>query len=83
MPYFVYILMSQKDQSFYIGQTQNLDDRLTRHNQGRSRYTKTKMPWSLVHYESFENRQTALKREAHLKSLRNKKSILEIISPTG
>src|SRR5258706_234953 len=47
MIYFVYILISQKDNSFYIGQTNNIDDRLKRHNAGQERYTKTKAPWKL------------------------------------
>ncbi|MCD6295612.1 MAG: GIY-YIG nuclease family protein [Deltaproteobacteria bacterium] len=28
MPHFVYILQSQKDGSYYVGSTQNLDSRL-------------------------------------------------------
>ncbi|MBS1539503.1 MAG: GIY-YIG nuclease family protein, partial [Bacteroidetes bacterium] len=34
MDFYVYILQSDKDQSFYIGQTNNLDERLKRHNLG-------------------------------------------------
>ncbi|MBN1597614.1 MAG: GIY-YIG nuclease family protein [Bacteroidales bacterium] len=38
MKYYVYILESQKDYSFYIGQTQNSKSRLEKHNKG---YIKT------------------------------------------
>jgi putative endonuclease len=44
MPYLVYILKNEKDGSYYIGSTQDLDARLERHNQGRSKYTKAKGP---------------------------------------
>lgn len=40
MAYFVYILQSVKDHSYYIGSTQDLSSRIERHNQGRSKYTK-------------------------------------------
>ena len=43
MPYYVYILQSEKDGTYYIGSTQDLDERLKRHNEGRSKYTKTKL----------------------------------------
>jgi len=36
MPYFVYILQSQRDGSYYIGHSNNLEYRLKRHNEGRS-----------------------------------------------
>jgi putative endonuclease len=48
MGYFVYIIRSQKDESLYVGQTNNLEERLRRHNQGRSKYTKSKRPWELL-----------------------------------
>ena len=49
MPYFVYILQSEKDGIYYVGSTQDLDARIERHNQGRSNYTKAKCPWELVY----------------------------------
>ncbi len=38
--YFTYILQSEKDGRYYIGSTNNLENRLKRHNKGYSRYTK-------------------------------------------
>ncbi len=40
MKYFVYILWSNSTQKFYCGQTNNLQNRLFRHNAGESTYTK-------------------------------------------
>ena len=70
--YFVYILQSQKDHSFYIGQTEDLQKRLSLHNEGKSRYTSRKMPWKIVYFESFETRKEALEREKFLKKQKNK-----------
>jgi len=51
MAYVLYILQSDRDGSFYIGDTACLAERLRRHNEGRSRYTRAKIPWSLVFKE--------------------------------
>jgi len=71
MKYFVYILKSIKDSSFYIGYTKNLDRRLSEHNEGRSRYTARKAPWKLYYFEEHENKRDAIKRELFLKRQRN------------
>jgi len=71
MDYFVYILRSLKDGSFYIGYTSNLDRRLEEHNLGESRYTKKKKPWEIFYFEIFRSKREALKREQFLKKQKN------------
>ena len=71
MKYFVYILRSKRDSSFYIGYTKDLDRRLSEHNEGRSRYTARKAPWELYYVEEYENKRDAIKREMFLKKQRN------------
>jgi len=71
MDYFVYILRSLKDGSFYIGYTSNLDRRLEEHNLGESRYTKKKKPWEIFYFEIFRSKREALKRERFLKKQKN------------
>lgn len=70
--YYTYILQSEKDQSFYIGYTSNLEHRLYEHNEGFSRYTKHKRPWKMVYVEEFENKSDAIKRERFLKKQKNR-----------
>jgi putative endonuclease len=67
MAYYLYIIQSQIDKSFYIGTTQCLEARLLRHNQGRSRYTRAKKPWCLVYFEKHPDRSSAMKKEYALK----------------
>jgi putative endonuclease len=67
MAYYIYILQSVKDGSFYVGSTQDVEARLRRHNQGRSKYTKAKRPWRVVHQETFATRSEATQREAEIK----------------
>lgn len=82
MPYYVYILQSEKDGTYYIGSTQDLDERLRRHNEGRSKYTKVKRPWRVVYSEEFEDRSAAMKREHEIKN-RKKREYIETLVRTS
>ena len=77
--FYIYMLRSQRDGSFYIGFTTDLERRLYEHNQGLSRYTKSKIPWIMVYTEKFEEKRDALKRELFLKIQRNKSFYLKLI----
>jgi putative endonuclease len=77
MSFFVYIIESLKDGSYYIGSTQNISKRIERHNQGRSTYTKSK-PWKLVYNEEHADRSRAIIREKEIKS-RKSKSYIETL----
>ncbi|MCG6918476.1 MAG: GIY-YIG nuclease family protein [Deltaproteobacteria bacterium] len=79
MNYFVYILRSQKDGSYYIGHTQDLDFRVERHNQGKVNYTKGKRPWDLVHFEEYPDRSRAMAREEEIKKRKSKKFIDSLV----
>jgi len=79
MTFYVYIIQSHKDGSYYIGSTQDLDERLDRHNQGRSLYTKTKRPWKLVYKEEHADRSSAVRREKEIKSRKKKEYIENLV----
>jgi putative endonuclease len=79
MGYFVYILQSELDGSFYIGYTSDLKGRLQRHNQGRSSYTKAKAPWKLIYQEEFSSRSEAVKRECAIKGKKNRAYIEQLV----
>ncbi|MBX5439839.1 MAG: GIY-YIG nuclease family protein [Thermoflavifilum sp.] len=67
MPFFVYILYSEKSHSCYVGYSQNYLKRLAEHNAGLSRYTKHKRPWKLLYVESLPSKSAAIIRERKLK----------------
>jgi len=67
MAFYVYILQSEIDGSFYKGFTQDYALRLAQHNNGESIYTSTKMPWKLVYVEEQFSKYDAIKREKNLK----------------
>ncbi len=65
--WFVYIIQC-KDESFYIGVTDNIDRRFSEHSKGRGgRYTKLHKPLKIVYIEEFSTKIEALKREKQLK----------------
>ena len=68
-----------KDFSFYVGQSNDLDYRVSKHNDGFSKYTSSKMPWRLVYFEMFETRKEALQREKEIKRMKSNKYRLQVI----
>jgi len=75
---YVYILRCA-DGSLYVGWTQNLDDRLSAHNEGRgSTYTFKRRPVCLMYSESFHSEAEAIRRERQLKrwSVAKKESLI-------
>ncbi len=72
MKYWVYILQSEKDGSYYIGHTSDLEERLKRHNERRSRYTRSKVPWKSIYQEVFSTRSEAMQREQEIKRKKNR-----------
>ncbi len=80
MTFWMYILQSEATQKFYIGSTGNLEDRLKRHNSGRSKYTKSGKPWRLVYCEEFESRSDAVVLENKIKSWKSRIKIEELIN---
>ncbi|MCL4404026.1 GIY-YIG nuclease family protein [Patescibacteria group bacterium] len=67
MIYYVYLLKSLKNQSLYIGCTDNLKRRLREHNGGKSYHTKKYLPWQLIYFEGYANKHDAFHRESALK----------------
>lgn len=78
--YYVYILQSLKNQSFYIGYTSDLQKRLAQHNLGKNLATRPFTPYKLIFYEAFLNRIDAKKREEYLKSGWGLRSIKKLLA---
>jgi len=77
--FFVYIIFSEAVQHYYVGSTQNVDDRLRRHNYGHSKATRGKGPWKLMMTFSFNTRAEALELEKKIK----KRGIRRFIDDMG
>ena len=68
MFYYIYLLQSLKNDTLYIGFTENLRKRLQEHNRGLNFSTKPFKPWKLIHYEAYLNEKDARRREKYLKT---------------
>ncbi|CAB4196825.1 GIY-YIG_UPF0213 domain containing protein [uncultured Caudovirales phage] len=68
--WYVYLLRCEKDDTLYCGITNNLDKRVKAHNSGNgAKYTKTRMPVSVLKFWVVDSKSIALKREYQIKQL--------------
>ena len=78
--YYVYILKSLKNGSYYIGSTKNLPNRIEEHNAGETKYTRHLLPFELVYTETYQTLQEARQRELYIKSKKSRKYIERLIN---
>lgn len=70
MSWYVYMLRC-KDGSLYTGYTDDPQRRLAVHNAGKgAKYTRSRLPVTLVYQEEFPEKSDALRREAAIKKLK-------------
>ena len=77
----VYILYSTELDTYYVGETANLEDRLFRHNNSGSRSTKKAQDWKLVYQEEFATRAEAVRREREIKAKKSRTYLERLIKP--
>jgi len=66
--WFIYVLLC-KDESFYIGLTNDLYRRWYEHKTGQgAKWTKTNEPIKVIHWEQFQSKEEAAEREKWLKT---------------
>lgn len=65
--FYVYLLKSLKDSNYYIGQTENIKNRLGLHNLGKVKSTKNRRPFILIGVEEYLSRNESRWREHTLK----------------
>ena len=81
MAYWVYILRSGTTGRFYVGHTNDLKDRLRRHNEGRTEVNKGRGPWQLLYQEGFPTRQATVARERAIKNQKSRSYIERLWAP--
>lgn len=71
-PCYTYLLRC-RDHTLYCGWTNDIEKRLASHNAGKgAKYTKSRLPVSLVYLETFASKREAMSREAAIKQLSRK-----------
>jgi len=78
--FWVYILENPSG-GFYIGQTSNLQKRVSEHNTSvvRSKYTAKHGPWRLVWSECFSSRSRAMLLERQIKKMKSAEWIRKVL----
>jgi len=66
--YYIYIIRSEDKQRYYVGSTENVENRLLQHNAGKSTSTRAGIPWVLIHTKTFASRSEAVQREKKIKA---------------
>ncbi|MEK7542989.1 MAG: GIY-YIG nuclease family protein [Patescibacteria group bacterium] len=66
--FYVYILRSKVDKSYYVGFSEDLRKRLKDHEWYDVKSTKSKAPYDLIWYGGFKEKRRALNFERYLKS---------------
>ena len=59
MPFYTYILKSLKDDGYYYGHTSDIENRLKRHNSKKVKSTKSRIPFVLHYFETFQTKSEA------------------------
>ena len=62
-------MKSQKDNGFYYGSTEDIETRIKKHNSGKVKSTKHRIPFVLHYIENFESRAGAVVRERFFKTI--------------
>lgn len=63
-------LLRCADNTLYCGWTNDLEKRLAAHNAGLgAKYTKSRLPVTLVYYEEYDTKEEAMRREFRIKRL--------------
>jgi putative endonuclease len=80
--FWVYILLSERQERYYIGHTNDPDRRLVEHNTDeRDKYTSKYRPWVMAfRYPVSEIRSEAIIIEKYLKGRKSKRLLEKLIS---
>jgi putative endonuclease len=70
--YFVYVIESLINNSYYTGQTADIVKRIKRHNEGKNLSTKSYRPWRLKWWKEYNTRSEAVIIERKLKGIKKR-----------
>ena len=78
-----YIIFSSKLDKYYVGSTSDeMEERLRKHNSNHKGFTGGYGDWKVVHIEVFPTNTEALAREKQIKKWKSRKLIENLISKT-
>ena len=75
----VYIIKSEKLNTYYVGYTSDLEKRICYHNYGKNKSTKNGIPWKLAYSEIMSDKKSAWLRELQIKSYKGGEAFKKLI----
>jgi putative endonuclease len=78
--HYLYIIYSQKLDQYYSGQSHDVDQRVKKHNAGKSRATHRGVPWELKRVFEFPTKRQAIQAENWIKKMKSRRVIEKVIS---
>ncbi len=79
MFWYVYVLLSNKDNNFYIGSTTDLERRIKEHQQGKNVSTSKRLPLALIYFEGHRSKDDALRREKYFKTTKGRVTLKQVL----
>ena len=81
--YYIYILRC-RDSSLYTGWTNDINKRVAQHNAGKgAKYTRSRLPVTLVYREEFLSQEKAMRRERKIKMLSREEKLHLVTKDTS
>lgn len=73
--FYVYVLLSARDNNFYIGYTSNLEKRIAQHKEGKVKSTSRRLPMKLIYFESYIKKEDAERNEKYYKTTKGREDL--------
>ena len=77
--FYTYILYSEVLSKYYIGSSNNLEDRLKKHLSNHDGFTAKAKDWKIVYSQQFDTKAEAVTREKEMKAWKSAKRIARLI----
>ena len=77
--FYTYILYSISSDKYYIGSTENPEERLKKHQNKNKGFTNQADDWEFVYQKSFETKNEAILHENQIKKWKSRKMIIKLI----
>ena len=79
MAHFVYILQSEENGRYYVGESSDPERRLKHHNSTSTGFTARYRPWQLVFSQEFSTKEEAVAAEQLIKGWKSRKMTRYVI----
>mgnify|MGYP003395422835 FL=1 len=77
--FYVYIIKSSKNNSYYVGCTKDIEARIAKHNQGAVYSTRSFKPWTRLYTENYQTLSEARRREIQVKKWKSRAAIERLL----